>query len=152
MSSSFACLAAHVKTSASFKVTCGQACAVDPFAHSLRSFSTHREAVSREISRLAAIGLLQREGGNLRVTDLEKLADSFTRRRASSGTAAATTSLVVRGGTCWPAHWHGVGASVTRQDRCSVEDFRLSQFASGNAHQHGRSSPNSRWNRPTIAT
>jgi CRP-like cAMP-binding protein len=36
--------------------------------------STHREAVSREISRLAAIGLLRREGGNLKITDLEKLA------------------------------------------------------------------------------
>jgi CRP-like cAMP-binding protein len=37
--------------------------------------STHREAVSREISRLAAMGLLRREGGNLRITDLEKLAE-----------------------------------------------------------------------------
>jgi CRP-like cAMP-binding protein len=36
--------------------------------------STHREAVSREISRLTAMGLLRREGGNLRITDLEKLA------------------------------------------------------------------------------
>lgn len=37
--------------------------------------STHREAVSREISRLTALGLLRREGGNLRITDLEKLAE-----------------------------------------------------------------------------
>lgn len=37
--------------------------------------STHREAVSREISRLTAIGLLRREGGNVRITSLEKLAE-----------------------------------------------------------------------------
>lgn len=37
--------------------------------------STHREAVSREISRLTALGLLRREGGDLRITDLEKLAE-----------------------------------------------------------------------------
>lgn len=37
--------------------------------------STHREAVSREISRLSAIGLLRREGGNLKITNLEKLAE-----------------------------------------------------------------------------
>jgi CRP-like cAMP-binding protein len=36
--------------------------------------STHREAVSREISRLTAMGLLRREGGKLTITDLEKLA------------------------------------------------------------------------------
>jgi len=36
--------------------------------------STHREAASREISRLASIGLLRREGANLKITDLEKLA------------------------------------------------------------------------------
>ena len=35
--------------------------------------STHREAVSRELSRLASIGLLRREGGDLRVSDLARL-------------------------------------------------------------------------------
>jgi predicted transcriptional regulator len=35
--------------------------------------STHREAVSRELSRLAGIGLLRREGGNLRILDMTKL-------------------------------------------------------------------------------
>jgi len=35
--------------------------------------STHREAVSRELSRLTGIGLLRREGGNLRITDVAKL-------------------------------------------------------------------------------
>jgi CRP/FNR family transcriptional regulator, cyclic AMP receptor protein len=34
--------------------------------------STHREAVSRELSRLTAIGLLRREG-DLRITNVEKL-------------------------------------------------------------------------------
>ena len=37
--------------------------------------STHREAVSRELSRLSAIGLLHREGGNLRITDIAKLSE-----------------------------------------------------------------------------
>ena len=36
--------------------------------------STHREAVSRELSRLTAIGLLRREGGDLRITNVAKLA------------------------------------------------------------------------------
>jgi CRP/FNR family transcriptional regulator, cyclic AMP receptor protein len=36
--------------------------------------STHREAVSRELSRLQAIGLLRRESGMLVITSLEKLA------------------------------------------------------------------------------
>ena len=36
--------------------------------------STHREAVSRELSRLAGIGLLQRQGGDLRITNLARLA------------------------------------------------------------------------------
>ena len=36
--------------------------------------STHREAVSRELSRLTELGLLRREGRNLRVTNLAKLA------------------------------------------------------------------------------
>lgn len=36
--------------------------------------STHREAVSRELSRLTATGLLAREDGNLRITDLNRLA------------------------------------------------------------------------------
>ncbi len=35
--------------------------------------STHREAVSREISRLGTIGLLRREGGDLRITNVAKL-------------------------------------------------------------------------------
>ena len=35
--------------------------------------STHREAVSRELSRLASIGLLRREGGDLRLPDLARL-------------------------------------------------------------------------------
>jgi CRP/FNR family cyclic AMP-dependent transcriptional regulator len=37
--------------------------------------STHREAVSRELSRLGSLGLLAREGGTLRVTDVSRLAD-----------------------------------------------------------------------------
>jgi CRP-like cAMP-binding protein len=37
--------------------------------------STHREAVSRELSRLSATGLLRREVGNLRITDLAKLSE-----------------------------------------------------------------------------
>jgi CRP/FNR family cyclic AMP-dependent transcriptional regulator len=36
--------------------------------------STHREAVSRELSRLAAIGLLRREASDLRITDIARLA------------------------------------------------------------------------------
>jgi len=36
--------------------------------------STHREAVSRELSRLGSIGLLRREGGDLRLTDVARLA------------------------------------------------------------------------------
>jgi CRP/FNR family cyclic AMP-dependent transcriptional regulator len=35
--------------------------------------STHREAVSREMSRLASVGLLRREGGDLRVLDPARL-------------------------------------------------------------------------------
>jgi CRP-like cAMP-binding protein len=35
--------------------------------------STHREAVSRELSRLASIGLLRREGPNLRIMDVARL-------------------------------------------------------------------------------
>ncbi len=35
--------------------------------------STHREAVSRQLSRLGSIGLLRREGGNLRITDIARL-------------------------------------------------------------------------------
>jgi CRP-like cAMP-binding protein len=35
--------------------------------------STHREAVSRELSRLASTGLLRREGGSLRITDVARL-------------------------------------------------------------------------------
>ena len=36
--------------------------------------STHREAVSRELSRLISIGLLRRDHGNLLITDVAKLA------------------------------------------------------------------------------
>jgi len=35
--------------------------------------STHREAVSRELSRLGSMDLLIREGGDLRVTDVARL-------------------------------------------------------------------------------
>jgi CRP-like cAMP-binding protein len=35
--------------------------------------STHREAVSRELSRLGSIGLLRREGADLRITDVARL-------------------------------------------------------------------------------
>jgi CRP-like cAMP-binding protein len=35
--------------------------------------STHREAVSRELSRLSSIGLLQREGRDLRITSVARL-------------------------------------------------------------------------------
>lgn len=35
--------------------------------------STHREAVSRELSRLASMGLLRREGANLRIVDVTRL-------------------------------------------------------------------------------
>lgn len=37
--------------------------------------STHREAVSRELSRLVTVGLLRREGGNLTITSIEKLSE-----------------------------------------------------------------------------
>ena len=36
--------------------------------------STHREAVSRELSRLGSVGLLRRERGDLRITDIARLA------------------------------------------------------------------------------
>ena len=36
---------------------------------------THREAVSRELSRLAGIGLLRRKAGNLHITDVTKLVE-----------------------------------------------------------------------------
>jgi CRP-like cAMP-binding protein len=35
--------------------------------------STHREAVSRELSRLGSVGLLRREGADLRITDIARL-------------------------------------------------------------------------------
>jgi CRP-like cAMP-binding protein len=35
--------------------------------------STHREAVSRELSRLTALGLIRRDHGDLRITDLARL-------------------------------------------------------------------------------
>jgi CRP/FNR family transcriptional regulator, cyclic AMP receptor protein len=37
--------------------------------------STHREAVSREMSRLAQLGVLKREGPDLRITSVKRLAD-----------------------------------------------------------------------------
>ncbi|WP_088345803.1 MULTISPECIES: Crp/Fnr family transcriptional regulator [Rhodomicrobium] len=37
--------------------------------------STHREAVSRELSRLGGLGLIVREGGALRITDIARLAE-----------------------------------------------------------------------------
>jgi predicted transcriptional regulator len=40
--------------------------------------STHREAVSRELSRLSAIGLLRREAGNLWIEDVPKLREFVT--------------------------------------------------------------------------
>jgi CRP-like cAMP-binding protein len=36
--------------------------------------STHREAVSRELSRLVSMGLIRREGANLRIVDVVRLA------------------------------------------------------------------------------
>jgi CRP-like cAMP-binding protein len=35
--------------------------------------STHREAVSRELSRLGTLGLIRREHGDLKIMDLERL-------------------------------------------------------------------------------
>jgi len=35
--------------------------------------STHREAVSREFSRLGTVGILRREGANLVITSVSKL-------------------------------------------------------------------------------
>lgn len=35
--------------------------------------SSHREAISREFSRLAQLGIIQRDGGNLKVLDLRRL-------------------------------------------------------------------------------
>ena len=35
--------------------------------------STHREAVSRELSRLVSVGLLRRERGGLKITDVARL-------------------------------------------------------------------------------
>ncbi len=37
--------------------------------------STHREAVSRELSRLAQLGLVERQGGSLIINDLARLAE-----------------------------------------------------------------------------
>lgn len=39
------------------------------------SVSTHREAVSRELSRLGSLGLISREGGALRIADIGRLAE-----------------------------------------------------------------------------
>jgi CRP/FNR family transcriptional regulator, cyclic AMP receptor protein len=44
-----------------------------PLSDIANRISTHREAVSRELSRLASIGLLHRDGGNLRIIDVERL-------------------------------------------------------------------------------
>jgi len=35
--------------------------------------STHREAVSRELSRLTSVGLIRRQGGDLRITNIARL-------------------------------------------------------------------------------
>jgi CRP-like cAMP-binding protein len=43
--------------------------------------STHREAVSRELSRLTGNGLLRREAGSLRITDVAKLAELVAEAR-----------------------------------------------------------------------
>lgn len=43
--------------------------------------STHREAVSREISRLASLGLLRRDRDGLRITDLDGLKGLLERAR-----------------------------------------------------------------------
>jgi CRP-like cAMP-binding protein len=43
--------------------------------------STHREAVSRELARLVDIGLLRREGKNLRITSVAKLTALVTEAR-----------------------------------------------------------------------
>lgn len=43
--------------------------------------STHREAVSRELSRLAAQGLLVRESGAIRITDVGRLAERVREAR-----------------------------------------------------------------------
>src|SRR5215467_770879 len=40
--------------------------------------STHREAVSRELSRLTSVGLIRRQGGDLRITDIARL-EEFVR-------------------------------------------------------------------------
>jgi CRP-like cAMP-binding protein len=37
--------------------------------------STHREAVTRELNRLSRIGIIERRGGTLLVTDVERLAE-----------------------------------------------------------------------------
>ena len=48
---------------------------LDSLSDIANRISTHREAVSRELSRLATIGLLRREGGNLRITNRPKLTE-----------------------------------------------------------------------------
>ena len=37
--------------------------------------STHREAVTRELNRLSRIGIIERRGGTLLVTDVDRLAE-----------------------------------------------------------------------------
>jgi CRP/FNR family transcriptional regulator, cyclic AMP receptor protein len=44
-----------------------------PHAEIASRISTHREAVTRELSRLEDLGLIAREGRKLRVTDLARL-------------------------------------------------------------------------------
>lgn len=54
----------------------GQAVVMSPapsLAEIANRISTHREAVSRELSRLASIGLLRRDGSRLHVTDIGRL-------------------------------------------------------------------------------
>jgi len=46
-----------------------------PLAEIADRVSTHREAVSRELSRLGALGLIVRDGGALRITDLPRLSE-----------------------------------------------------------------------------
>jgi CRP-like cAMP-binding protein len=46
--------------------------------------STHREAVSRELSRLTSIGLVRRQGGDLRITHLARLEELVREARGEA--------------------------------------------------------------------
>lgn len=46
--------------------------------------ATHREAVSRELSALADLGLIQREHGNLRILDVARLAELVRENRGEA--------------------------------------------------------------------